>query len=88
MWWRRSAGAALSARLYVKPDCGLCEQAAAVLRSFDGRQLSVDQVNIENDPEIFRQFFLSIPVLELEGGARLAWPFTQADVKRLLRTSS
>ena len=88
MWWRRSAGAAVSARLYVKPDCGLCERAATLLRPFDGKQLSVNQMNIEDDPEIFRQFFLSIPVLELEGGAQLAWPFSQADVKRLLRTSS
>jgi hypothetical protein len=71
----------------MKPDCGLCERAAAVLRPFDGKQLSLNQVNIETDPKVFRQFFLSIPVLELESGARLAWPFSKADVKRLLRSS-
>jgi hypothetical protein len=76
---------ARAARLYVKEPCGLCEQARAVLKPYerDGR-LQVTTVDIEAEAELFRRYCFSVPVLEIESGAELPWPFGKAEVERLL----
>lgn len=81
-----SRGPAVRARLYVGPRCGLCREALRILAPFERRgRLAVETVNIELDPELFRRYCLSIPVLELEGGRLLDWPFDRADVDGALR---
>lgn len=73
------------ARLYLTAACGLCEQARAVLDPFERRgRLAVEPVDIAVDPELFRRYGLQIPVLELEGGPTLEWPFDAAAVRQAL----
>ena len=78
--------APIAARLFVKHPCGLCAEALAVLRPFEQRgRLALELVDITSDPELFRRYCLSIPVLEIEGGAVLEWPFDQPALDRALR---
>ena len=81
-----SRGPAVRARLYVGPRCGLCREARRILAPFERRgRLKVEPVDIETDPELFRRYCFSIPVLEVDGGRRFEWPFDRADVDRALR---
>jgi len=55
------------------------------LRPFQSAgRIVVESVDIGKDPELLLRFGLTIPVLEIEGGGRLDWPFTHADVERAL----
>jgi hypothetical protein len=42
-------------------------------------------VDITSDPQLFRRYCFSIPVLEIEGGAELEWPFDRSALSRALR---
>ena len=86
-WWppRRARSAPLRARLYLKPDCGLCEEALTLLRPFEHeRRILLERVDITADRALFQRYCLSIPVLEVGGGPRLEWPFTRSDLRRVL----
>lgn len=86
--WRRAATrqAPRLVRLYRKADCGLCERALAVLAPLTrtGR-VRLEQVDIGRDPELLRRYALAIPVLEIDGGPVLEWPFERQDIERALR---
>jgi len=49
--------------LYSKPDCHLCERALVALEKFG----DVHEIDISQDTDLFKKYFLSIPVVELEG---------------------
>ena len=60
--------------LYARPGCHLCVEARAaieaVLRDRVARSLPVPEMreqNIEDDPELHRQFLVRIPVVEFDG---------------------
>lgn len=59
--------------LYTRPECHLCEVAAALL---DARGLSWRARNIETDLDLIRRYGDKIPVLyRRQDGAELFWPF-------------
>jgi Glutaredoxin-like domain (DUF836) len=73
------------ARLYVQHGCHLCGEALELLRPFErSGRLALDRVDIGADPQLLRRYALAIPVLEIDGGPRLDWPFRRSDLKRLL----
>lgn len=62
-------------RLYVRPDCHLCNVAADLLRALDS-SLIPDFVNIEDDIELVDRYGERVPVLQrTDDGAELGWPF-------------
>jgi hypothetical protein len=85
-WWRTVRAGPARARLYVRAECELCEQARGLLRQFEqAGRLDLRLVGIDHDPALQRRYGITIPVLEIEGGPCLEWPFGQADVRRALR---
>ena len=52
--------------VYSKVGCHLCERAIAVLRSSPAN-LELQVTDIANDPKIFKEYYLSIPVVEING---------------------
>jgi hypothetical protein len=73
------------ARLFLKADCGLCEEAIALLRPFERRgHLALELVDIAANPELFRRYCFAIPVLAIEGGPTLEWPFDRAALRKVL----
>ncbi|MGR9048863.1 glutaredoxin family protein [Halobacillus faecis] len=48
--------------LYVKENCGLCEEIKGLLSLFDVKVVMVD---IEKDPELLEKYLLEVPVLKI-----------------------
>jgi hypothetical protein len=73
--------------LYVRPECHLCEEAVALVEVACRRGATIDleRVDIETDPTLLRRYLLAIPVLELDDGVRLEWPFTLSELERAIR---
>jgi glutaredoxin len=54
--------------LYTKPGCGLCDKMKAEMKNAGIENLySLEEVNIETDPELFTQYRYEIPVLLING---------------------
>jgi glutaredoxin len=72
-------------RLYTGPNCHLCEQAKAVLYPLlTERGLRLVEVNIYQDTELQEKYAIRIPVVALANGEEKGWPFTAAQIGRLL----
>jgi hypothetical protein len=76
--------------LYTRPDCHLCEEARAIVqglledRAARGRRTAaIRERDISTDPAWERQFFASIPVVELLG-RRLELATSPAKLRRFL----
>ncbi|AIZ32320.1 glutaredoxin family protein [Pseudomonas sp. K1(2024)] len=66
--------------------CHLCEVAEAVLMPFVEHGLLVELVDIADDPALFEQYGLVIPLLRrCDSGAELLWPFEAEQVVAFLR---
>ena len=71
--------------LYTGPNCHLCEQAKAVLYPLlTERGLRLVEVNIQTDAELQEKYGVRIPVVALANGEEKGWPFTAAQIGRLL----
>jgi len=67
-------------KLYVRPDCHLCEVAVDLLQALDS-SLVPDLVNVEGDIDLEHCYGKRLPVLQRQDtGAELGWPF---DAERL-----
>lgn len=72
-------------RLYTRPGCHLCEDAAEMLAQFAARvPLQIAEVNILEDANLFERYKHSIPVVAIEGGPTLTAPIREADLLRAL----
>ncbi|MCS7259803.1 MAG: DUF2085 domain-containing protein [Anaerolineae bacterium] len=69
-------------RLYVRPDCPLCAEAAERLRECS---LEVHAINVDEDPVLQRLFAAHVPVADFGSHVRLYWPFTREEVQEALR---
>ncbi|ETN92169.1 hypothetical protein U062_00031 [Gammaproteobacteria bacterium MOLA455] len=71
--------------LYTGPNCHLCEQAKVVLYPLlMERGLRLIEVNIKTDAELQEKYGIRIPVVALANGEEKGWPFTAAQIGRLL----
>lgn len=76
--------------LYGRPGCGLCDEARSLIhelldeRTRTGRQVpTLVELDIETDPTLEREYFTTIPVVEL-GDRRLELATSAARLRRLL----
>ena len=76
--------------LYGRPDCGLCDDARDLLRALLAERAAIglptrtlQEIDIDTDPALQREFFATIPVVEL-GGRRLETVTSAAKLRRLL----
>ena len=54
--------------VYSKPDCHLCDVAKAVIENAGcGDRFTLEEVNIESDPELLRKYQYDIPVVMIDG---------------------
>ena len=69
--------------LYSKPDCHLCDEAAAILRRLASEQiLRWRAVRHYDRSRLFERFKFRIPVIEITEGPVLDWPTTVERVRR------
>jgi hypothetical protein len=73
--------------LLTRPECGLCEEMLADLRSLSLRvslpQLAV--IDVDSDAELQRRYGLKIPVLLLDSVPVCSHRLDAAELQRLLR---
>ena len=59
-----------SCRLLTRRECKLCDEALQILLQFQHALPTIDVVDIDDDPQLVRQFGESIPVIEIDGRVR------------------
>ena len=71
--------------LYGRPGCHLCDDAAELLEQLAQRiPITVVEVNILGDIDLYERYKHSIPVIALAGGLTLAAPIHADELERLL----
>lgn len=72
-------------RLYTGPNCHLCEQAKAVLYPLlSEKGLELVEVNIQESEILKEKYAIRIPVVALPNGEEKGWPFTAAQIGRMI----
>lgn len=71
--------------IYTGPNCHLCEQAKAILYPLmSERGLTLQEVNIQQTEDLKQRYGIRIPVVALPDGREKGWPFTAAQIARML----
>lgn len=71
--------------LYSRPDCHLCDDAAALVLAI-APNAELEVVDVEAVPELEDRYGLRVPVLRRsDRGAELCWPFDAAAVLGFLQ---
>jgi len=82
-----SSGAPAALTLLTRPECGLCEEMLAELRTLSQRislpELAV--IDVDSDAELQRRYGLKIPVLLLDSVPVCTHRLDAAELQRLLR---
>jgi glutaredoxin len=54
--------------IYSRPGCHLCDEAKqAIEAAHCGEEYTLDEINIESDPELLRRYLYDIPVITIDG---------------------
>ena len=70
--------------LYSRPDCHLCDLAAALLGEV-APGTGFESVNIEDDIQLLARYGVSVPVFRrMDNGDELAWPFDGQGLREFL----
>lgn len=73
-----------SCRLFTRDDCHLCDRALQVLLHFQDALPTIEIIDIDDDPQLVRQFGESIPVVEIDGRVRFRGAVHPALLSRLI----
>ena len=54
--------------VYSRPGCHLCEEAKAVIQNAGiSDRFTLEEINIESDPELLKKYKYDIPVIAING---------------------
>lgn len=54
--------------IYSRPGCHLCEEAKQAIQTAEcSEEYTLEEINIESDPELLRLYRYEIPVITLDG---------------------
>lgn len=68
--------------LYSKPACGLCDEVKVHLQRLQAEfALTLVEVDITQDPALFRRYQYLIPVMDIDGGVALFPPIDPDDLR-------
>ena len=74
-------------RLLTRTNCGLCDEALATLMQYQDALPSIEIVDVDDDPQLVRQFGESVPVVELDGKVRFRGAVIPALFERLIHAA-
>ena len=67
------------------PNCHHCEQAKEMLNPLlEAKNIQLKVLNVSEDQALFEQYGLRIPVVIFADGSEKGWPFTAAQIARLI----
>jgi glutaredoxin len=72
--------------IYSKPGCHLCDEMKAVVKeAINGREgLSLEEIDISNDPALLALYELEIPVLMIDGKKAAKYRIAEEELTRRL----
>jgi glutaredoxin len=74
--------------IYSKPGCHLCEEAKEAMRAAKcAGEFTLDEVNIENDPELLERYKDDIPVVTFNGVEAFRHRVASEEFRRRIRGS-
>jgi hypothetical protein len=71
--------------LYTTPYCHLCEEAEMILNHID-QITSIQKIDIAQSEEMVEEYGVRIPVLRVQSGEELEWPFDQGQVLNFIKS--
>jgi predicted DCC family thiol-disulfide oxidoreductase YuxK len=67
------------------PNCHLCDQAKEMLYPLlESKNIQLNELNVKDDVALFEQYGLRIPVIVFADGREKGWPFTAAQIERMI----
>ncbi|MGB2115555.1 MAG: glutaredoxin family protein [Porticoccaceae bacterium] len=67
------------------PNCHLCDQAKEMLFPLlEAKNIRLNELNVRDDIALFEQYGLRIPVVIFADGSEKGWPFTAAQIARMI----
>ncbi len=67
------------------PNCHLCDQAKDILYPLlEAKNIQLEEQNVAENAALFDQYGLRIPVVLFPDGSEKGWPFTAAQISRLI----
>jgi len=67
------------------PNCHLCQQAKEILCPLlEAKNIQLNELNVREDAALFEQYGLRIPVVIFADGSEKGWPFTAAQIARII----
>ncbi len=70
--------------LYTRNSCQLCEEAKETLENYG---FSIDEVDIDQQPELFKKYDTCVPVVEIDGKIRFRGNVNEVLLVRLIGTN-
>jgi glutaredoxin len=75
--------------IYSKPGCHLCDEAKAAIKAAGCEgQFTLEEVNIETDPDLLRRYRFEIPVVTFDGKERFRHRLSSEEFKDALQRES
>ena len=73
--------------LYTRPGCHLCEEAKQEMRAAScANEYTLQEINIESDPELLRRYQYDIPVIFVDGVEAFRHRLTSEAFRKRLRS--
>ena len=67
------------------PNCHLCDQAKEMLYPLlESKNIHLNELNVRDDVALFERYGLRIPVVVFADGSEKGWPFTAAQIARII----
>jgi len=70
--------------LYTREQCHLCDDAKAVLNKYRSELPGIEEVDIDDDPDLVAEFGDWVPVIEIDGKVRFKGRVDEMLFRRLL----
>ena len=70
--------------LYTRNSCQLCEEAKETLENYG---FSIDEVDIDQQPELFKKYDTCVPVVEIDGKIRFRGNVNEVLLVRIIGTN-
>ncbi len=73
--------------LYTRPGCHLCDEAKQAMRAANcSNEYTLQEINIESDPELLRRYQHDIPVITVDGVEAFRHRLTSQAFRERLRS--
>jgi predicted DCC family thiol-disulfide oxidoreductase YuxK len=68
------------------PNCHLCDQAKQLIYPLlESKNIQLNELNVKDDVALSERYGLRIPVLIFADGSEKGWPFTAAQIARIIK---